>query len=140
MQETVVFSGYAIDGVKYDLGSTTTYRYNFVGGAYGSMLAYEGQRHHIPSDSVSTVTTYSGPAIRMLKEDHRMTASCGGSTAAKNFRAKEEALINAGKFDEAMQLGIDDVRSLFGSKYNRAIEQMISYAVKQGYIKAGAVK
>lgn len=140
VQETIVISGYAQDGATYDFGTTTTYRYNFVGGAYGSMAAYDGQRHHIPSDSVTSITTYSGPAIRMLTSDHRLTASYGSSASAISFRAQEAALIAEGKFDEAMQLGIDDIRSLFGTKYDKAIAQMISYAVASGYITAGSVE
>ena len=140
VQETVKLSGYAIDGPRYDFGSVTTYRYNFIGGAYGSMQAYEGQRHHIPSNSINGLNIYSGPAIRMLKDDHKKTASYGSSSAAKAFRAKEEQFIKAGRFDKAMQLGIDDIRKLFGSKYDEAIEQMISYAISKGYIKSGTVK
>lgn len=89
VQETVIFSGYAEDGATYDFGTTSTVRYNFVGGAYGTMAAYEGQRHHIPSNSVTSISTYSGPAIRMLTEDHKLTASYGSSTSAINFRAKK---------------------------------------------------
>lgn len=137
VQETIEFSGYAIDGPKYDFGSVTTYRYNFIGGAYGSIQAYEGQRHHIPSNSINGLNTYSGPAIRMLKDDHKKTSS---SSAEKAFRVKEEQFIKAGGFDKAMQLGIDDIRKLFGSKYDEAIEQMISYAISKGYIRSGTVK
>ncbi len=140
VQETIVITGYAQDGATYDFGKTTTYRYNFVGGAYGTMAAYDGQRHHIPSDSVTSITTYSGPAIRMVTADHRLTASYGSSASAISFRAQEAALIAEGKFDEAMQLGIDDIRSLFGTKYDKAIAQMISYAVASGYITAGSVE
>lgn len=140
VQETIVITGYAQDGVTYDFGTTTTYRYNFVGGAYGTMAAYDGQRHHIPSDSVTSITTYSGPAIRMITADHRLTASYGSSASAISFRAQEAALIAEGKFDEAMQMGIDDIRSLFGTKYDKAIAQMISYAVASGYITAGSVE
>ena len=139
VQETVYFSGYAEDGEIYDFGTTSTVRYNFVGGAYGTMAAYEGQRHHIPSNSVTSITTYSGPAIRMLTEDHRLTASYGSSTSAINFRAQEAALIAEGNFAGAMQLGVDNIRSLFGTKYNYAIDEMIAYAVASGYITAGSV-
>lgn len=140
IKENISISGYAIDGPKYDLGSTSTYRYNFAGGAYGSLSSYEGQRHHIPSDSINGLSNYSGPCIRMLTEDHKLTASYGSGPAAKEFRAKEEKLIQEGKFAEAMQLGINDIRKLFGTKYNDAIAEMISYAVSKGYITSGSVK
>lgn len=140
IKENITLSGYAIDGPTYDLGPISTYRYNFAGGSYSSLSAYEGQRHHIPSNSVNGLSTNAGPCIRMLTEDHKKTASYGSSASAKEFRAEEAALIEAGKFAEAMQMGIDDIRSLFGTKYNDAIAEMISYAVSQGYIKSGAVK
>lgn len=140
IKETVTLNGYAIDGPTYTLGPMSTYRYNFAGGSYGSLSAYEGQRHHIPSNSVTSLTTYSGPAIRMLTEDHKLTASYGSSSSAQAFRAEESRLIAAGKFDAAMQMGIDDIRDLFGSKYDDAISEMISYAVRQGYITSGSVR
>ncbi|MGO5114666.1 hypothetical protein ACTQ33_06495, partial [Candidatus Avoscillospira sp. LCP25S3_F1] len=140
IKENITYSGYAIDGPKYDLGPMSTYRYNFAGGAYGSMSSYEGQRHHIPSDAVNGLTTYSGPCIRMLTEDHKKTSSYGSSTSAKEFRAKEEKLVKEGKFAEAMQMGINDIRKLFGTKYDDAIDEMISYAVAKEYIELGSVK
>lgn len=140
IKENISLSGYAIDGPTYDLGPISTYRYNFAGGAYGKLSSYEGQRHHIPSNSVNGLSTSSGPAIRMLTEDHKLTSSYGSSTAAVQFRAKEKKLIKEGKFAEAMQMGIDDIRDLFGSKYDDAIAEMISYAVSSGYIKSGSVK
>lgn len=139
IKENINVSGYAIDGPTYDLGPMSTYRYNFAGGSYGSLKSYEGQRHHIPSNSVNGLTTSSGPCIRMLKEDHMKTASYGSSASAKEFRAKEEKLINEGKFAEAMQLSIDNIRDLFGTRYNDAIAEMISYAVSAGYVSSGAV-
>lgn len=140
IQENITLTGYAIDGPKYDLGPMSTYRYNFAGGSYGSLSSYEGQRHHIPSDSINGLSTYSGPCIRMLKADHQKTSSYGSSTSAQQFRAKEEQLIKDGKFSEAMQMGINDIRKLFGSKYDDAIAEMISYAVSKGYITSGSVR
>lgn len=139
IKENATLSGYAIDGTTYQLGPISTYRYNFAGGAYGTLSAYEGERHHIPSKSASNLTAYSGPAIRMLLEDHKKTASYGSSSAAVAFRAKEAELIADGKFAEAMQMGIDDIRDLFGTKYDDAISEMIAYAVNKGYISAGSV-
>lgn len=139
IQENITISGYVIDGPKYDLGSASTYRYNFAGGAYGALKSYEGERHHIPSDSINGLSNYSGPCIRMLKEDHRRTASYGRHASANQYRKKEQQLINAGKFAEAMQMEIDDVRKLFDSKYDDAIAEMISYAVSKGYVAPGAV-
>ena len=139
IKENISLSGYAIDGPTYTLGPISTYRYNFAGGSYSSLSPYEGHRHHIPSNDVNRLPTTGGPCIRMLTEDHYMTSSYGSSASAQQYRAKEEALIKEGKFAEAMQMGIDDIRSLFGTKYNDAIAEMISYAVSKGYITSGAV-
>ncbi len=75
----------------------------------------------------------------MLKEDHKKTASYGSGLAAIKYRENQRALVNAGKFDEAMQMDVDDIRSKFGSKYNKAIDEMIEYAEGKGYISKGDV-
>lgn len=141
VQETVKWSGFAEDGdERITLPLGTTYRYNFVGGAFGSMKAYEGERHHIPSKSVNGLSESSGPAIRMLKEDHKNTASWGKTSDAVKYRETEKKLVQQGKFDEAMQMGVDDIRKNFGTKYDKAIDQMIDYAERKGYIEPGSVK
>lgn len=37
-------------------------------------------------------------------------------------------------------MDVDNNRSLFGSKYDKAIAQMIDYAVSKAYIKSGFAK
>jgi hypothetical protein len=61
----------------------------------------------------------------MDKADHRKTASWGTSRGAKDYRAKQKALIDDGKMDDAIQMDIDDITSKFPGKYDDAILQMI---------------
>lgn len=131
--------------IGYDGGQTVsltgkTVRWNFVGGAYGTISSYGGHVHHCPANSVNRLTTYSGPALRMLVSDHKKTASYGNKASAITYRSKQKQLILSGKFDAAMQMDVNDLRSKFGTKYNKAITQMINYAVRKGYIKSGSVK
>ncbi|MCD8104531.1 MAG: hypothetical protein LUF35_05915 [Lachnospiraceae bacterium] len=94
--------------------------------------------HHMPADSASFLAREDGPAIRMEKEDHRKTASCGSSREARNYRAAQKNLISQGKFKEALQMDIDDVKEKCGDKYNAAIGQMMQYVgqlEKDGKIK-----
>lgn len=86
--------------------------------------------HHIPADSASPLDRLDGPAIKMEKEDHRQTASCGNSKAAREYCKKQKELIDSGKFREALQMDIDDIREKFGSKYDESISQMLKYVDK----------
>lgn len=112
------------------------------GGSYGDLKkAGHGwnheppeEVHHMPSDEASPLDRNDGPAIAMDYEDHRQTASCGNSREAQEYRAKQKELIAEGKFAEAMQMDIDDIRDKFGSKYDDAIAEMKEYAKSKGYI------
>ena len=101
-----------------------------LGGAYKDVPKNGGQNHHMPADSVSPYSTRKGPAVRMETEDHMDTASWGSSKEAKAYRAKQQELINQGKFEEAQQMDIDNVRELFGDKYDKGIQQMTDYTKK----------
>lgn len=83
--------------------------------------------HHMPADSSSNLERCDGPAIVMDYNDHRETASCGNSRDAQEYRAKQQELIEQGKFREAFQMDVDDIRSKFGNKYDEAIEKAESY-------------
>lgn len=135
VQEKINVTGTARDGKAKTSFSGSTVRYNFAGGKYGTMKAYDGERHHMPSKNASPLTAYSGPAIRMIKSEHAETASYGNKASAKEFRAKEKAKIKAGKFLEAQRLGILDVQKQFGAKYNKAINSMVAYTESLGYTK-----
>lgn len=83
--------------------------------------------HHMPADSASNLERDDGPAIKMEKEDHRQTASCGNSREAREYREKQKELIEQGKFREALQMDIDDLHEKFGDKYDDAIAEMLEY-------------
>lgn len=104
------------------------------GGSYYEVFKEgEGDKyevHHMPSDSVSNLERGDGPAIKMEKEDHRQTASCGNSREAREYRTQQKELIEQGKFQEALQMDIDDIHEKFGNKYNDAINEMLEYVDK----------
>ncbi|GFI33086.1 hypothetical protein IMSAGC013_04493 [Lachnospiraceae bacterium] len=101
------------------------------GGRFGDIFRDgEGDKievHHMPADSVTELPRNDGPAIRMDKSDHRETASCGNSREAREYRERQKELIDEGKFDEAVQMDIDDIREKFGDKYDDAINEMLAY-------------
>jgi len=84
----------------------------------------------MPSNIASHLETKDGPAIRMEKENHRKTASCGSSREAKEYQAEQKKLIDEGKFREAIKMDIDDIREKFGNKYDNAISEMLEYVDK----------
>ena len=86
--------------------------------------------HHIPADSVSNFERNDGPAIRMDKDDHRMTASCGNSNEAREYREIQKEYIANNDIRSAIQMDIDDIRSKFDDKYDESIEQMLEYVDK----------
>ncbi len=104
------------------------------GGSYGEVFK-EGEGdthevHHMPADSASNLERNDGPAIKMEKEDHRETASCGSSKEAREYREEQKKLIEEGKFREALQMDIDDIHEKFGDKYDDAIAEMLEYVDK----------
>lgn len=104
------------------------------GGSYGEIFKDgEGDKfevHHMPADSVSPLERNDGPAIKMEKEDHRLTASCGNSLEAREYREAQKELIEQGNFREAIQMDIDDIKEKFGDKYDDAIAEMLKYVDK----------
>ena len=104
------------------------------GGSYGEILKERRgesiEIHHMPADSISNLERYKGPAIEMEKADHRQTASWGNSREAREYRMRQRELIDQGKFREALQMDIDDIREKFGDKYDDAISEMLEYVKK----------
>jgi RHS repeat-associated protein len=99
---------------------------SFSGGRYRELPTGGGiEVHHMPANSVSPLPRGDGPAIQMLRLDHYQTGSWGSSRAASAYRAAQRELIDAGKFDDAIQMDIDDVTSRFPGKYDNAILEMI---------------
>lgn len=133
VQEDITVTGTVTEGKTFVVNQKT-WRGNFAGGKYSSLSALGGHRHHIPAKgSLSGVVSESnGPAIRMTIDDHKRTASYGSSTSAKEYRAKQASLIKAGKFRQAQDMDINDIKNKFGSKYNGAINEAIAYTKKLG--------
>ncbi|MGA5874044.1 DUF6531 domain-containing protein [Streptomyces cinereoruber] len=67
-----------------------------------------------------------GPAIRMEYDDHRKMTSTGSSHKSIKWRADQRALIDAGRWDLAMKMDIDECRRKFGTKYDTHIADMIA--------------
>jgi hypothetical protein len=81
--------------------------------------------HYMPADSSTDLPTSDGPAIQMDKVDHHQTASYGNVARSDLYRAKQAKLVKQGRFGEAIQMDIDDIRYKFGAKYDQAIREMI---------------
>lgn len=102
-----------------------------IGGSYKEVKEHSSgethEVHHMPSDDASFLERYDGPSIKMEKFDHRITASYGNSHEARAYREEQRSLIDEGKFREAQQMDIDDIREKFGDKYDDAILEMQKY-------------
>ncbi|MFJ2747868.1 hypothetical protein [Streptomyces sp. NPDC087297] len=57
-----------------------------------------------------------GPTIRMEYDDHRGVTSTGSSAESIKWRADQRALIDAGRWDVATKMVIDEIRELYGDK------------------------
>jgi RHS repeat-associated protein len=84
------------------------------GGAYKTLETAGKDRHHVISGSVlekaeSGVSKDEASAIRMDVVDHVLTGSFANTKASIAYRAKELALVKSGKFNEAWQMGVDDI-------------------------------
>jgi len=98
------------------------------GGLHGSTKGPVGDgldSHHMPAKSVNGLHPDKGPAIQMDPADHAQTASHGTQPGSDIYRLRQQRLIKQGKFGEAIQMDIDNVRELFGNKYDEAIREMI---------------
>lgn len=61
---------------------------------------------------VAPIGSEDEPAIKMDPEDHQKTSSYGNSDSAKNYRAKQKKLIDEGKFLDAVQMDVDDIKNV----------------------------
>ena len=95
------------------------------------------QVHETPSFASTGATgsrsSANGPSIKMLIDDHKLTASYGNSLDAQEYRRVQSELINQGKYHEAIQMDIDDLHEKFGDKYDEGISQMLVYAKEIGW-------
>lgn len=123
-----LFKEYSADQPRDEGG-----RWTKGGGSYRQLrsTAQKGEEmHHMPAAEASPLHPLNGPAIRMPKEDHAKTASYGTSRAAREYRQQQRQLISQGRFLEAQQMDINDIRAKFGNKYDDAIKQMQDYTAK----------
>ena len=119
----------------YFVGNACIFVHNSeCGGSFGSLKKdKEGKMHeneevhHMPAKKSSKLSTNDGPAIRMERSDHRQTANSGRSKSAQQYRAKQESLINQGRFREAVNMDINDIHSKFGGKYDQGIKELLNY-------------
>lgn len=118
----------------------------YAGGSYRDVFepGYKNiyDAHHMPAKSVNGIQDDDrgshGPAIRMDTADHKRTTSFRGSNSARKYRAKQKELVDSGRFVEALQMDIDDVKSKFPGKYDSAIAEILEYVEKirsEGMIK-----
>lgn len=95
-----------------------------------------GQVHHMPSfaasQSAGVLSKNSGPSLWMETSDHRRTQSFRRSREADDYRNQQKELIEQGKFQEAQQMDIDDIRSKFGDKYDLGIQELQNYTQELG--------
>ncbi|AUC53404.1 hypothetical protein CDO87_09440 [Sagittula sp. P11] len=99
------------------------------GGAYGTLAANGGHRHHTPAKAVSPLPHAIGPALQMDTADHMMTAShpaSGGDYLG--YQAAQASLIASGNFMGAVMMDVADIQSKFPGKYDVALAQMVAYA------------
>ncbi|CUX53226.1 hemagglutinin repeat-containing protein [Rhizobium oryzihabitans] len=106
----------------------------FKGGTHKDTSQPAGDKldsHHCPAKKCyagAPLSSADGPAIKMKPEDHALTKSYGSSLKAQEYRQKQKVLLEQGKLMEAIQMDIDDIRSISGNKYDSAIAEMIEYA------------
>ncbi|MFT7186199.1 MAG: hypothetical protein ACI84K_001592 [Pseudohongiellaceae bacterium] len=128
------------------------------GGPHTSVQAHNKGRipkresNHVPPKSVYEGSPYAGdvsegkmPAHSILYTDHRVdkgaagdgATGTGSSHVAKQYRLELKALMNAGKFAEAMAYDIRDLQNTHGidfSYYNKGLGQTANYARETGLI------
>lgn len=108
-----------------------------LGGSYADLRkSYQGagqsiEVHHMPAYSaykdVASIDKDRGACIAMNKADHQKTASWGRGKNAQSYRDEQKQLITTGKIGAAFQMDKADLKSKFGSKYDRGVSQAESY-------------
>lgn len=83
--------------------------------------------NHMPAHQATDIPFSKGPAIQMDRADHRLLNSTGGSkgSAQQKWRDDQKALWDSGDSAGAVMMDIDNIRTLFGTKYDDAILQML---------------
>ena len=122
--------------LKYRLRSSASKAIKSLrGGAHRAIRHGNYHRHHVPSKKAWQDAGRGdgrflddAPAIQMQPPDHRKTKSYGNTAESVVFREKQAELIKAGRWKEAQQMDIDDIRSRFGDKYDAAILEALEYS------------
>ncbi|MFI6726491.1 DNRLRE domain-containing protein [Streptomyces atratus] len=102
------------------------------GGQYKDQHAKKGviERNHMPaSQSIKDafgMPEGQGLTIQMDKADHHATESWGSSYDGQMHRAHQSYLLKQGRLTEALQMDIDNVKSMFPGKYDAAIDEMLT--------------
>lgn len=107
------------------------------GGSYSDVRGSNigGQVHHMPANSINDLSHGEGPSIWMETADHQLTASHGWQGAeGAAYRATQAELISQNQMAKAIEMDIDDIQGLFGSKYDSNIKEMIIYAESKEFI------
>lgn len=117
-------------------------RYNFAVGPYSSITASGGERHHFVSKDSLTAFGFNSntaPSIRMLAEDHAKTPNWGSSTAAANFRAKEQDLLRQRKYEDLISLEVEAFKNISDpeGKYSNLAAKYNDYLVLCAYYYYG---
>lgn len=103
------------------------------GGSYYQVRSSNtgGEVHHMPAFKAFTgecgLSHGKGPSIWMTVDDHRGTESWGSGAKAIIYRNDQKQLIKQGKFKAAMDKDIAGIKLKFGSKYDVAIAQALTY-------------
>jgi len=97
------------------------------GGAYkdikGTVPGMDG--HHLIPKAVSPFSEGNGPAVLITPEDHRQTASYGNSLKAQQYRDQVSEMVKQGNTYGALQMGAEELRQLFGKKYEPGINEAL---------------
>ncbi|MFE9653200.1 DNRLRE domain-containing protein [Micromonospora sp. NPDC006431] len=84
--------------------------------------------NHMPPHSTTNIPFSQGPAIQMDRADHAQlwSTSGGPNSMQARYREMQRDLIARGDWRKALANDIHDVRSRFGTKYDDAINEMLS--------------
>jgi filamentous hemagglutinin len=68
----------------------------------------------------------------MTTADHAMSPTFGSSAGAAAFRAQQQALIQSGRYLDALKMDVNAIRAIHGARYDGAIDQMGQYVWRMG--------
>jgi hypothetical protein len=107
------------------------------GGSYREVSAKtrrgQSQANHMPAKDAYLgripLSEAEGPSIWMTEADHMRTPSWGQSGPAKKWRQHQAELIEQGKFMEALEMDLKNIRETFpDGRYEKGSRQAMEYA------------